>query len=386
MKRILIVVSILSMALGFTAFDCSSADVEGAKLYIQQERYDKAIEVLQKELQKNPKDDGAYFLLGYVYGEKGEYAKMIDNYDKSLAISDKHKEDIHNSRLRNWYLSFSAGVNDFNVAGKAKDPDSTKALFMKAAEKFKGSIICEPDSSNGYENLAYTYINLRDYDSAIEPLKNLLKLNKLASTYSLLGQIYNDKGVQLMNNFRTSHNVQDSVDATNVFNEEIAILEQGRKDFPDDAEILREIASAYVSANRMGEAKDTFEAGVEKEPNNKYYRYNYGVLLLDAKDFVGAEEQFKKALEIDPDYVNASYNLGVTYVRWGSEMRAAAEAKDTTDESYMDKFKAALPYMEKYLLKNPKEPVVWELIGKIYANLGMSDKSKEAFENADKYR
>ena len=76
----------------------------------------------------------------------------------------------------------------------------------------------------------------------------------------------------------------------------------------------------------------------------------------------------------------------MVYVRQGTEIREKAEAEGKEDLAYQEKFKAALPLMEKYLEFNPQEGVIWELLGKIYANLGMPEKSKEAFENADKYR
>ena len=41
-------------------------------------------------------------------------------------------------------------------------------------------------------------------------------------------------------------------------------------------------------------------------------------LLLGANDFEGAETQFKKAIEIDPDYEMQFIILGVTYLKWGS--------------------------------------------------------------------
>jgi predicted Zn-dependent protease len=62
------------------------------------------------------------------------------------------------------------------------------------------------------------------------------------------------------------------------------------------------------------------------------------------------------------------------------------EAKSENNELYKEKFKLAIPYLEKYLSVNPKEPVIWELLGRVYANLGMQEKSLEAFEKADANR
>ena len=109
-------------------------------------------------------------------------------------------------------------------------------------------------------------------------------------------------------------------------------------------------------------------------------------LLLGANEFEKAIVQFQGAADIDPEYTNALYNLGVTYVKWGSEMREATLDVDETNKEYQKKFKLALDPLKKYLEITPEDAKVWELLGKIYANLGMSEESKEAFEKADLYR
>ena len=62
------------------------------------------------------------------------------------------------------------------------------------------------------------------------------------------------------------------------------------------------------------------------------------------------------------------------------------EKKENESDEYKAKFEAALPLLEKYLTIKEEEGAIWDLLGKVYANLGMSEKSKEAFEKADLYR
>ena len=50
-------VLVFFIALVFSGFQCSSTELTSAKLYIQQKNYEKAIDALQKEVQKNPKSD-----------------------------------------------------------------------------------------------------------------------------------------------------------------------------------------------------------------------------------------------------------------------------------------------------------------------------------------
>lgn len=386
MKKGLIYLSILSMVLGLTAFQCASAELTGAKLYINQKQYDKAKESLLKEVQKNPASDEGWYLLGVIYGEEGNYPQMLDAFNNSLKASKKYEPQIKDSRQYYWATSFNKGVVYFNNATKSTSEDSVKQFFVKAEEQFNNAIACEPDSIISYQNLAYVFLNQNKIDAAIVPLEKMAKIGTTPEAFSMLGQIYTENGNVLMDKFKENKDKADSVKAYEWFDKAISILEKGKAKFPDDGEILLRLSNAYIAANKLDVAMVAFKEGIEREPNNQYYHYNYGVLLLNANRYGEAEVEFKRAIEIDPEYINATYNLGVVYVRWATEMREKAEAEGKEDLSYQDKFKSAIPLMEKYLEKNPQEAVIWELLGKIYANLGMTQKSKEAFEKADQLR
>ena len=204
--------------------------------------------------------------------------------------------------------------------------------------------------------------------------------------YKFLGELLYDKGTKLMSKYKESKDVQDSLAAMEQFNKAISVLEKGRQEYPNDSDMLLTLSNSYIAANKVEIAMDAFKAGVEKDPENKYYRYNLGVLYLGAKDYTNAETQFKKAVEIDPDYENANYNLAVTYVRWATEMRDSLEANDDTSRTYLGIYREALPYLEKVVQNESGKPAVWELLGKVYAILGMQDDATNAFNKADALR
>jgi tetratricopeptide (TPR) repeat protein len=387
MRRIIISLVIIGITFSLTAFQCSSTELTSAKLYIQQENMDKAKEALIKEVQANPKSDEGYYLLGFVYGKEGEIDKMIENFDKSLAISDKWKQDIVLAKKSYWADSFNKGVSYFNKASKATTEDSTNMYYDKAVESFENGVKLEPDSVSTYKNLAFALINLQKPEEAIEPLEKIIALDPSPDTYTMLGDIYLNQGEKLMNTYKVTKMAEDSVEASAKFENAIALLEKGRKEFPDNSQVLLLLSNAYIKADKMDVAMDAFKEGVQQEPTNQYYKYNYGVLLLQNKDYAAAIEQFKGALDIDPTYTNAIYNLAVTYVRWGTTIREEEEAKgeDITD-AFKEKFELALPYLEGYLANNPEDATVWELLGKVYGNLGNNEKSMEAFEKADQLR
>ena len=376
------------MVLGLSAFSCASTEITSAKLYIQQKNLVKAEKVLLKEIKNNPQSDEGYYLLGYVYGEKKDISKMLKNYDKSLAISKKFSKEINNAKKFHWANSFNRGVAYFNRASKAGTKDSVSMFFDKAISAFNNAIQCEPDSFDTYNNLAYAYLNKGMYDKAIAPLEKLIKVKKSADAYGRLGEIYYTKAANQMIAFRNDGNVADSVAAMKNYDKAIAVLEEGHKVFPADDNINNYLFNSYIGAHKEGVAMNQAKELVKNHPDSKSNHYNLGSLLLQNKEFAQAEKQFLAALKIDPDYTNAIYNIAITYVKWGGQIRAEDETAGNNSSNYKEKFEKALPYLEHYVTTNAgaNDPVIWELLGKVYANLGKTEKSKAAFSKADALR
>ena len=105
---------------------------------------------------------------------------------------------------------------------------------------------------------------------------------------------------------------------------------------------------------------------MEAEPDNEIFRYNYGVLLLQTDDYPGAEEQFLKALEIKPDYDNAAYNLGLTYVKWGTQLKTEEEETEVYTDEDIEKYRQALPYLELIVESDTENAEIWELLSLIH--------------------
>ncbi len=376
----------LLMFLSFTGFDCASTEMTSAKLYIQQKNYDKAIEALQKEIAKNPKSDEGYYTLGLLYADREDADKMVTNYTKSLEISKKYEKDIKVSRKAFWGNCFNKAVAAFNKAQSAKNKDTSVMYFEKSAALFNSGIKAEPDSADTYKNLAYVYFNLGKNDEAIAPLTKLVSLKNSADGFRSLGQIYYSKGADAKTAYDKSKVAADSLASLEFFNKAIAVLEEGKKSNPNDQDILVLLSNSYIAANKAEIAMGTFKEGVEKDPENKYFRYNLAVLYLGKNEYANAEEQFKAALKIDPQYLNADYNLAVTYVKWGVDLQKKADDAGKEDPAIKEKYRTALPYLEAYVNTKKDDAPTYELLGKVYSVLGMTNEATAAFNSADKIR
>ena len=384
----LIVTGILLLGLIFAGFQCSSTELTSAKLYISQKNWDKALEILQQEVQKNPKSDEGYYLLGTVYSELDQTEEMMDAFNNSLSISNKFADKINEYKAYQWANNYNKGVSLFQRGNKTADTnkDSSKMFYDMAIEAYNKAAILEPDSGLTFRNLAFVYLTTGKNEEAVEPLKKLIDLEKAEEGYQYLGEVYYTLGLNKMNEFKSSGIMEDSVKAVDYYNKGIAVLEEGLKRYPENSEMLNYKTQSYIGANRIEEALNSAKAQEEKQPDNAVYHYNYGVLLLNVEKYEQAEHQLLKAVEIDPNYENAIYNLAVTYVKWGTALNKEAETQGVLSEDYKQKYQKALPYLEKVVELDSKNPQMWELIGKVYSVLGMTDDANNAFKKADELR
>ncbi|MCH7973651.1 MAG: phosphoglycerate kinase [Bacteroidetes bacterium] len=299
---------------------------------------------------------------------------------------DEYKKEIINDKLNVWASLFNKGVKYFQKGNTSTAPDSTIIFYDVSAESFKTAVKIEPDSIDTHRNLAFVLLNAQRYDEAIEPLQTIIDKRNSKDGYRFLGNIYYNKAKTLHSKFISTKNSEDSVAYIKMYDKAIEILEAGKKAFPSDSNILLALSNSYIGANKTDVAINAFKEGVERQPDNKYYHYNYGVLLLGSKKYVEAIEQFKAAEKIDANYENAIYNLGVVYVQWGDEIRKSEQDQEVQTDKFKAKYEAALPYLEKVIQLNDKEAAIWETLGKVYARLGKTSDAENAFNKSDSLR
>jgi len=166
----------------------------------------------------------------------------------------------------------------------------------------------------------------------------------------------------------------------------IDVFERIKQEDPKDNENLGLLLQAYVEANKIQEATKTFKQAVLNEPGNKTNHYILGVLYRTTGDFTSAIGEFKEALNIDPGYGDALFDVGATYYNWGVDILKAAQEKGEESQEYKEKFKEALPFMEKVAEIKKDDAQVWETLGTIYARLGDAERAVKALDQADKIR
>jgi tetratricopeptide (TPR) repeat protein len=367
-----------------TGFQCGSAEATSAKLYMQQKQWQKAEESLLKELGKNDKNEEAWFLLGQTRLEMKKYQGMNEAYTKSLSLGETHKAEITRNRLAIWAMSYNEGVAYYN---KGRD---TAAYFDKSLESFATAINMEPDSSTTYYVAALAHYAKKDFAGATQKLETALqKKSDYADAARFLGQLQYQEAME-------KAAAKDEAGSQAALLKATASFESAYKVDPVSPDNITNLIEVYERTKQTDKAMNLTRDAVAKDPKNKFYRYAYGVFQLKQEKFPESIDQFQEALKIDPSYGDANYNLGVAYLNWGVSMkeeadkkyeanRKANKGKDVKEDmTYKEKFKTALPYLEKSAELRTEDAALWQQLGKIYANLNMVDKSRAAFEKFDK--
>ncbi len=174
---------------------------------------------------------------------------------------------------------------------------------------------------------------------------------------------------------------------TGKYDEAIALVDKGIKKYPNEAKLVDMKGVAYYKAGKTSEFIATLKAQLAKNPNNRDAWYNLGVLQSkDPATVKDAIESYKKAIEIDPKYINAYQNL--TYTVMGNdekavdEMNAARKAGKTELfnkllQERRNRFVEALPYAEKWYAADPKNLDVVSLLKGFYISTKNDAKAAE---------
>jgi len=385
-KYFISIFAVLLMWLTFSAYQCASTEITSARLYIQQKNYEKAEEVLKKEVTKNPQSEEGWYLTGFVKHEKRDYKGMLEAFNQALKINKTHEREINQLLKASWAENFNDGVNYFNAANRSANQDSVKILRQKAINAFETAIMMQPDSNDTYRNLVFVYLSAGDLDGAIEPSERWVNKVKSLESYQFITELYYTKAEQQWNKYQTSKNPVDSVKAVELYQITEKYATEGLAKYPNDGTLNSFLFNTYISLGKKDLALSKAKAAVEANPNDKFANYNAGTMLLEAKEYEQAVKYFKKALEIDPKYENAIYNIAACYINWGIQVREKEEEANKTDKSYLQYFENAKTYLEQLVELSPNDYKTWERLGQVYAVLGMKEKAEAAFNKADELR
>jgi len=284
---------------------------------------------------------------------KGNYTSEVATYITNIASHYENKaiSDYNGKKYAEALPSFEKayeikGSKDTLTLGNCALVADRAANYEKAKLYYQKMIDNKQGYGNTYSSLVNVYLMMKDSVGAMEVLK------KGRTAYP------NDINLVITetNYFLKTNNSKEALNNLN-----IAITAK-----PKDANLYLVRGNIY---DNLANPKDAANKDMEKPKN-------YDDLMKSA------EADYKKAIELKPDYFDALYNLGVLYNNHGvmynkmaDEIIDNAKNKAANDLATAE-FTKALPILEKALEMNPKDRNTMYALKMIYARTQQPDKVK----------
>lgn len=244
-------------------------------------------------------------------------------------------------------IASNAGIENFKAA---KYPEALNSFekSIQLNEEFLQKI-----DSNAIYNAALSAEKSQNYDKSVQYFQKAIDIKYGGDEdgpmlYSLLAESYLKKG-----------------DKANY----IGVIQKGRQAYSNDKQLILSELNYFIEAGKYKEAITNLELAMTKEPNNEIFPFNIGVIYdnlanpgegktapteKEISEFVEkAEIYYKKAIEINPSYFDALYNIGALYFnRAVKQSEIVNNIKDNNkykiESAKVDEiFKKSLPFLEK---------------------------------------
>ena len=400
----------MAMMAAATTLAYAQADVvKNAKKLLDKGDVEEAIKAVQPALDNGTNEDkaAAWNLLSAAY-----YKKFADIQGKKLENQVKQTNEAVDEGAMN-----DAIVKALDAAMKCDEFDIMPNEKGKVKPKFRA------ENQKLYQNARLNTINAGQYeynqknyngafkafamyvDSGDSPLFTGLDMSQDAYKYEVAYfaslAAYQNKDFQNVIKYAqiAAQDTAKAKDATEilVFSkketmktkqdtlEYISMLKDASAKFPSDNRYSAWIGDYYLQSGSAEELGKWADNEIAKNPQNKFaYTYKGESLRLTNK-FDEAVEYYKKAFEIDPTYVPAAYQAGVSLNSKAIAMKDELADKKTgmLTTANADKVKAVLneakTYLEKVREADPdREQVNWAYaLYQVYYSLGDTAKASE---------
>lgn len=163
----------------------------------------------------------------------------------------------------------------------------------------------------------------------------------------------------------------------------LATVNEGLLTHPGNRDLLTSKVNLLLALNRHSEAIEYLNPLIAADPDNAILVYARGTCHNSEGSTNAAINDFKKAIEIEPDYFDAVYNLGAAYYNLGADI--VNEANDLSDPALYEAkkgeadeyFELARVQLERAHELDARNVAVMRSLLEIYARNNDMEKYKE---------
>lgn len=245
--------------------------------------------------------------MGYLYLENGRPGSAIEALEAAREQDADDPAVVNN--LANAYLR------------RNEEGDRAKAISM-----FEELVRLVPNNATAAYNAGAMYLEQGEYAKARPWLEKATQLANDPFAHNNLGRAYEGMGnlVQAAKNYATASDLrtENAMFAKNAGvtylkqgNDQLGIkyLERALANGEETAEVMVNLAGAYSRAGNQTKATELMSRAEVQErlEENPDYWFNLGVAAQKAGKAGEAEAHYRKALDLKPDDIDATNNLGV---------------------------------------------------------------------------
>ncbi|MBR6931266.1 MAG: tetratricopeptide repeat protein [Bacteroidales bacterium] len=385
MKKVMILLAIVLTA---NVMMAQKKDRTDAFMYNKNGQYDKAMVSIEKcinheqFLGMKPNDQSqAWLYRAAIYqnvlqsGDEALIAKApnaleviyesLMNCMKNPEFFEDNKQEIYQRVTSVMNTYYTKGADDYN-SGKFAE---AAPMFKKAYDIAKS--LGSPDANDMLNFAATSALRAQDYNTALAYF-NEVKNNGAdnVDVYKHLAACYNGLG-----------NAEQAM----------AMINAGLEKNPSDAGLILEKVNAYLKEGKGAEAVEDLNKLRELDPENAQLLFVLGTIYgdennKDVYDVEKARKFYEDALAINPDYYDATYNIGVLYtgmankyIEQANEITGFSKAEQDQYNSLIEQanelLRTGLPYLQRAYEAQPSDDVK-NVLRSIYVKLNMMDEVK----------
>lgn len=328
------------------------------------------------EHEKTIEDPKTWYTRGTIYqailNEEGYSEELVKeaakSYDKVFAMVDESDKYYTLTDLKVQEL-WGGFINEGSEAYSAEDFEAAVIAFDKAL-----LVLPEDTTATLYAGIASQ--QMQNNQQALKYYYRLLDLDYHSE--DIYGSIIS---IERYGN----EDIEKALEVTRMAKEK----------FPDNDTFEKQEINLLINSGQVDVAKDRINDAIKKEPDNANLYFNLGYLYEQLENPEKAEEAYLKAIEIDPDYLDANFNYAVYNYNKAADLLAKARDMDLQtyrkegkkiEKEAKEYLRKARPYFEKALELAPEELAVVETLQTVYAQLGETDKAEEMMNLADKLK
>lgn len=292
-------------------------------------------------------------------------AKANDKDYKTAANILYNMYELDNAETEKLYYAANYAINakEYENALSYYAVLKSKNYTGEATSYYAKSIINEQEDFFGSNDQAKS-----DRDSKVK--MKLYTNPRDEKTPSRLGEMYKNIALILVNQGKTA--------------EAKAAIAEACKANPDDAALAMTEANLYLETKDFETYKKMVTKILDKNPNDAVLVYNLGV-ISSKNDPQGAIGYYKKALQLDPNYLDANINLAITILDTDKDLREKRNKLGTSAEDNKkydiikkqmdDIYRSAIPYLEKAVQLAPDNVDAAKTLQNVYSALDMTEKA-----------